>query len=233
MNVVKRLTQTKLKQLMKNNSLLNLFVIFLLFAIYLASSWGITYVSSIQPHQYMLQLATNKRPFLEKQWRVAVKKMRTIVNNNPNNAQHRYDLARLYELAAYQKPIWNTDAIKHRNQAIKYYQQTLRLRPTWSNVWAELAMSKTLNLEFGDEVKSALSNALTYGPWEQGVFHKVLWVSVANWKALPIELQAQIKNKVQYTVNSKGQVPRYIQQTAKHFNWQDNLQEIISSKTSK
>lgn len=218
------------KQLMQKNILLNVLILFLLVAIYLASSWGLAYVSAIQPHQLMLQWASNKRPFSEKQWHVAIDKMQAIVNDNPNNAQHIYDLARLYDLSAYQKPIWSDEAIKHRSQAITLYKQALERRPTWSGVWADLAMSKTLNLEFGDDAKQALSNALTFGAWEQGVFHKVLWVSVANWNALPGELQLQIENKIKETVNSKGQVPRYIQQTATHFNWQDTLKNMVDAK---
>ena len=94
-------------------------------------------------------------------------------------------------------------------------------------------MSKTLNLEFGNEVKAALSNAMNYGPWEKGVFHKVLWISLANWSGLPVNLQEQIKVRIKETVNSKGYVPSYIEETAEHFNWLDELNDVIGEKSHK
>lgn len=216
--------------LLKKNTLVNILILFLLIAIYLAASWGNSYVSVIHPRQLMLQWETNKKPFSEKKWQAAITKMHSITVSNAYNTEYFTILAGLYERAAYQKPIWHNEARANRSNAIKYYKAALKLRPTWSAAWADLAMSKTLNIEFGDEVKIALSNALKYGAWEQGVFHKVLWVSVANWNALSGELQLQIENKIKETVNSKGQVPRYIQQTATHFNWQDTLKNMVDAK---
>lgn len=210
------------------NLLLTSFMVFLIVAICLVASWGTTGVSVIQPRQLMLKWADNKTTFSEKKWRSALIKLHSAIEDNPNNAEHYFDLARLYEWNAYQKPIWADDATKHRTQAIKYYIRSLEHRPTWSSAWVNLAMSKTLNLEFGDDVKTALSNAMTYGPWERGVFHKVLWISLANWKGLPLSLQEQVKARIKETVSSKGRVPKYIQQTAKHFNWHEELDEIIS-----
>lgn len=215
---------------LRKNVLLSSLIIFLIIAIYLAASWGTTDVTVIQPRQLMLQWSENKRPFIEKNWSAALKKMHSAIEDNSNNAQHYYDLAGLYEWGAYQKPIWNADAIKLRTKSIHFYEKSIELRPTWASAWVNLAMSKTLNLEFGDEVKTALSNAMIYGPWEQGVFHKVLWISLANWKGLPLTLQEQVKARIEETIDSKGRVPVYIQQTVTHFQWQDNLDKIISSK---
>ena len=218
--------------LLKKNTLVNVLILFFLIAIYLAASWGNSYVSVIQPRQLLLQWEINKKPFSEKHWQAAVTKMDSIVASNANNTQYLTILAGLYERAAYQKPIWHNEARVKRSNAIKYYKATLKLRPTWSAAWADLAMSKTLNIEFGDEVKVALSNALKYGVWEPGVFHKILWISIANWNALPTELKQQVEDKIKQTVNQKGQVPLYIEQTATHFNWQDTLQIIVDAKVN-
>ena len=214
----------------RKNLLLTSLVIFLFVAICLAASWGTTTASVIQPRQLMLKWGDNKTVFSEKKWQFALNKLHAAIENNPNNAEHYFDLARLYEWNAYQKPIWTDDAIKYRTQAIKLYKKSLEHRPTWSIAWANLAMSKTLNLEFGDEVKMALSNAMTYGPWETGVFHRVLWISIANWKGLPLSLQEQVKARIKETVHAEGGVPKYIQETAKHFQWQEELNTIISEK---
>lgn len=209
------------------NLFFTFFLIFLFVAIYLSASWGMTSVSVIQPHQLMLKWSGNKIPFSEKQWKVALNKLQIAIENNPNNAQYYFDLAQLYDWAAYQKQIWHNDAITNRTKAIFYYKKSLEIRPTWSAAWANLAMSQTLNLEFGDGVKTALSNAMTYGPWEGSVFRKVLWVSLANWKSLPGKLQQQVIARIKEMVNSKGRVPEYVEQTAKHFKWQDELKEVI------
>lgn len=212
----------------RKNLVLTSLVVFLFVAVCLAASWGTTTASVIQPRQLMLKWGDNKTAFSEKKWQSALNKLHAAIEDNPNNAEHYFDLARLYDWNAYQKAIWADDAIKHRTQAIKYYKKSLEYRPTWSTAWVNLAMSKTLNLEFGDEVKTALSNAMTYGPWERGVFHKVLWISLANWKGLPLSLQEQVKARIKETVTPKGWVPKYIQQMATHFQWQEELEQVIS-----
>jgi len=216
----------------RKNLLLSSLVVFLLAAIYLVTSWGVTTASVIQPRQLMLKWADNKKPFTEKSWQFALKKLHSAIEDNPTNAEHYFDLARLYDWNAYQNPIWSDNAIKYRTLAIKYYKKSLVYRPISSVAWSNLAMSKTLNLEFGNDVKIALSNAMAYGPWERGVFHKVLWISLANWKGLPLNLQEQVKARIKETVHAKGWVPKYIQETATQFQWQEELEKVISEKLS-
>jgi len=208
-------------------------IFFLLFAIYLAASWGNNYVISNQPHQVMVKWFKTKSPFSEKQWRFAVNKMNIAVNNTPKNAKYVHDLGKLYEWRAYQKPIWHKEAIKYRSEAIKYFEKALQLRPAWSTAWANLAMSKTLNLKFNQEVFTAIDNALYFGAWEKGVLHKVLWISIANWNALPAGLKIKIEEKISETVSPSGHVPTYIRETAKQFKWDNNLKEIINAKIKK
>ena len=212
---------------LSKNVLLSSSVVFLLIAIYLAASWGTTHVSVINPRQLMMLWADKKQPFNEKKWLSAVSVMEEAITSNSTNARNYFDLARLYEWKAYQNPIWNKEAIKNRTKAIVYYKKSLEHRPTWSSAWINLAMSKTLNMEFGDEVKSALTNAMTYGPWEAGVFDKVVWLSLANWDGLPVERQEQGKRLIKKTVNKKGRVPVYIKQTAEYFGWQEELKEVV------
>ena len=222
-----------MKWLIGKNIFFGASFLFLLFAIYLAFSWGDSYVISNQPRQLMLKWVTKKLPFSEKQWQSAVNKMHLAVKSTPNNAKYLHDLGKLYEWRAYQKPIWHKEAVKYRTDAIQYFKKALQLRPTWSTAWANLAMSKTLNLKFDQDVFTAIKNALDFGVWEKGVFHKVLWISVANWNALPAELKTQIEAKINETVSPKGHVPAYISQTAKQFKWQNNLQKIINAKIKK
>jgi len=222
-----------MKWLIEKNILFGTSVLFLLFAIYLAFLWGNSYVTTNQPRQLMLTWVTKKTPFSEKQWKSAVRKMHVAVKSIPSNANYFHDLGKLYEWRAYQKPIWHKEAIKYRTQAIQYFERALQLRPTWSTAWANLAMSKTLNLKFDQTVFTAIKNALNFGAWEKGVFHKVLWISFANWNALPAELRTHIEEKIKETVSPKGNVPAYIDQTAKQFKWQANLKNIINSKIKK
>ena len=222
-----------MKWLIDKNILFSTSVLFLFFAIYLAVFWGNSYVTANQPRQLMVKWYKTKTPFSEKQWQVAANKMHLAVSNTPTNANYVHDLGKLYEWQAYQKPIWHKEAIKYRTEAIKYFEKSLQLRPTWSTAWANLAMSKTLNLKFDQEVFTAIENAINLGAWEQGVFHKVLWISIANWNALPADLKTQLEEKIKETVSQKGRVPAYIEQTAKQFKWDNNLKNIINSKVNK
>jgi hypothetical protein len=213
---------------LSKNVLFTSAIIFLLIGIYLTASWGLTQATAVQPSQLMKSWLNKKQPFSEKKWRIALNTMHAAVESNPNNAQNHFDLARLYEWYAYQRPIWEDETIAHRTKAIEYYKKTLELRPTWAKAWVNFAMSKTFNMEFGDEVKTALLNGMKYGVWEHNVFHKVLWISMANWKGMPKEIQQQVKSLIKVTVNKRGKVPRYIQLIAKRFKWQGHLDQIIN-----
>ena len=212
---------------LSKNLFLGFSVIFLFSCIYLAASWGKTQVSVIQPRQLMTLWADNKHPFSEQQWRVALNTMKAAVETNPGNAEYYFDLARLYDWNAYQRPIWKAESIKYRTSAIRFYKKSLELRPTWSSAWINLAMSKTLNMEFGDEVKTALLNTMKYGVWETDVFHKVLWISLANWDGMPLTIRQQVKHLIKKTVDKSGRVPRSVQQIVTHFEWQEHLKEVI------
>lgn len=208
------------------------FIIFLFICIYLTASWGRTQVSVIQPRQLMLLWADKKYPFSERQWRVALNTMKAAVESNPGNAQYYFDLARLYDWSAYQQPIWKAESIKNRTKAIQFYKKSLEYRPTWSSAWINLAMSKTLNMEFGDEVKTAILNTIKYGVWETDVFHKVIWISLANWDGMPLTIQQQVKNLIKKTVTRSGRVPQSVQQIVTRFQWQEHLNEVIKEVVS-
>ena len=214
------------------NLFLGSFVVFLFICIYLAASWGKTRATVIQPRQLMILWADNKHPFSEKQWRAALNTMKAAVESNPGNAEYYFDLARLYDWNAYQRPIWAAESIKYRIKAIHFYKKSLEFRPTWSGAWINLAMSKTLNMEFGDEVKTALLNTMKYGVWEKDIFYKVIWISLANWEGMPLTIQQRVKNLIKKTMDKRGRIPQHIQQIVMHFEWQEHLQEIVKQVVS-
>lgn len=200
--------------------------------IYLAASWGVTQVSVIQPRQLMALWADKKHPFSKRQWQVALNTLQAAVASNPNNAEYYFDLARLYDWSAYQQPILAAESIKHRAKAIQFYKKSLELRPTWSSAWINLALSKTLKMEFGEEVETALLNTIKYGVWEKDVFQKVIWISLANWEDIPLTLQQQVKSLIKKTIDKRGRIPQYIQQIVTRFSWQEELNKIIKEVVS-
>ena len=212
---------------LSKNLFLGVFVILLFMGIYLAASWGVTQVSVIQPRQLMALWADKKHPFSKREWQVALNTLQAAVASNPNNAEYYFDLARLYDWRAYQQPIMAAESIKNRTQAIRFYKKSLELRPTWSSAWINLALSKTLKMEFDDEVKTALLNTIKYGVWETDVFQKVIWISLANWENIPLTFQQQVKSLIKKTIDKKGQLPQYIQQIVTRFSWQEELNKII------
>jgi hypothetical protein len=172
--------------------------------------------------------ASKTHPFSDEQWNVARMTMISAVINNPTNTQHYFDLARLYEWKANQYSVWEQGAINNRDKAIQWYKKSLQYRPTWSSAWVNLALSKTLNMEFDDEVITALSNTVKYGVWEKNVFQKLLWVSISNWERLPLTLQDKVKSLISRSIHD-GNVPDYIRVIATVFKWQDTLEDIINS----
>ena len=177
----------------------------------------------------MSMWASKTHPFSDEQWNVARNTMMFAVRNNPTNAQYYFDLARVYEWKANQYSVWEQNAINNRAQAIQWYKTSLQYRQTWSSAWVNLALSKTLNMTFDDEVTTALSNAIKHGAWEKNVLRKLLWVSISNWERLPLTLQDKVKSLIRRSIH-KGNLPDYIRVIATVFKWQDTLKDIINSQ---
>lgn len=212
----------------KTTSLFILLSFFFIWSIAQVISWGIADIQVKQPQQLMSAWANNKKSFSQHAWTKAVKKINTAIKYNQKNALYYFELARLYEWNALQQPVWSEHAKSHRNIAIQYYRLALQHRPSWSSAWINLAMTQTMNMQFNDDVINAISNTIDYGIWERGVFDNVIWLGLANWANLSADLQQKIKTVISTTIH-KGRVPYSVQQTAKQFQWQDQLQLLIDT----
>lgn len=202
-----------------------------LFAAVLAASWGVAELVVKQPRYLMQQWEQGKRDRTPADWQAAVEAMRLALRLNPDNPDYYFELGRLYEWRALEKPLWTEHAREYRAQAIGYYRKAVQQRPVWALAWIHLAMNKTMNRELDDEAKAALEHAATYGPWEYGVHRQIIWLGLATWNHLPASTQQKITAVIEQSLTTKREV-RFIHETAERFTWQEQLNAIVTGQES-
>jgi len=207
-----------------HRALLLVAMLFLLLATVLATSWGIAEVMVSQP-RYLMQQWEQGKPLTTEDWQAAIDDMDLAMSLNNNNPEYSLDLARLYEWHALQQPLWTDHARTYRTHSIEHYRAATQLRPVWALAWINLAMTKTLNQQFDDEVAMAIEQAMIYGQWEHGVHKKIIWLGLATWNYLPESTQAKLLSFITKSLLAEHSVD-FISDTAKRFKWQQQLNAI-------
>ena len=201
-------------------------IIFCVIFVALALAWGTAELIVLQPRYLMSMWEQGKRTMKEEEWQNAVDMMHVAVRINPLNSEYDFDLGRLYEWRALEQPTWTRHAQENRARAISYFRESVRRQPVWALAWVNLAASKILNQELDKEAFHALDNAARYGPWEQGVHKKTIWLGLATWQQLPAITQARIKFIVESSIKEDKSV-KFIRDAAIHFRWQGNLDALM------
>lgn len=206
---------------------LPIFIILLLiiFAALLAASQGVAALSALKARYTLEQWQNSNREFNIDDWQAAVENMSHAIGLSNNNPQYEFDLARLYEWRAVQTPIWTKSAKQYRSKAIQHYRRAVNFQPVWARAWINLAITKTLNQQFGSDVITAIEQAIRYGSWEGGVHRKIIWLSLSTWPQLPASTQQKIRSLISSSLKEKRDV-KFINNTSNRFKWQAELSMI-------
>jgi len=191
-----------------------------------SATWGFSEVLTLNPRYLMSSWEKDGKINDEKNWQTALESLELANSINSSNPEIIFDMARLFEWRALQKPIWTEHAHQHRSEAIKKYRQTVENRPTWALAWASLAQNKFLNQEMDQEMWEALRNASTYGPWEAAVQRKLIWLGIATWKYIPSDLRDTIQTVIIASLRNRNLLD-FILSTAVRYRWEENLLPYI------
>jgi hypothetical protein len=130
----------------------------------------------------------------------------------PFDAQIKSDLGELYESRVVDARVkgdqGQLDALRpgedsgpeastDLNTALKFYRQSLNLRPAWPQAWADVASLKITQQHIDAEFALALQHALTLGPWESSVQAGIAGGGLSVWDQLPAQLQTDIEHAIQ------------------------------------
>ena len=213
------------------NSVIIMLALSMLFSASLAFKYGVASLVAMSPQYVMKKWQQGSQVKTLESWQEAIDDMQLAARLNPGNSQYVFDLGELYEWRALDEPHWTGHARDFRSQAIDYYRSATQLRPVWALAWINLAKNKIINQQLDDEAMKALEHAITFGSWEYVVHREIIWLGLAVWDYLPIKLQQKVSLVIERSFIENYDT-KYIKVTAEHFEWQDNLKQIIKSQKS-
>ncbi len=199
-----------------------------------AAAWGWADLRALGPRQAMA--GWERQGYVDDgyDWEGAVTRVESARGLNPVSADYVMELARLYEWRAFQQRLTPELAQAHRVRAMTYYQEALRLRPSWGAAWAELAQSRVLSDKGMDETLAALERATVFGPWDSEVHRRVIWIGISRWERLPDGARRQVRQVIQRAleIDTTLQAPYFIDvfivETAVHYGWHDQLRGLLT-----
>lgn len=175
-------------------------VLLLVLIIFLAAwafRWGWAEVLVAQPRSIMNSWSEGKPIPSEEEMDRLGRLLAKAQSLNKQNADIAFDRGRFAEWRAQQYPLWTNEAHKYREEAIRYFQEALNLRPTWGMAWAHLANSLVLNQQLYSGGMDALEKASVLAPLEIPVQQRLIWLGLSQWKQMDDELQARMRNIIE------------------------------------
>lgn len=104
----------------------------------------------------------------------------------PGDPTIAQDLGRLHQLRSFALPgIDSVATAAELRQALRYYQRSVRLRPTSPHMWANIAVMHSHLGLLDAGLYRAIDNAALLGPWEPEVQLALADIGFRNWHALP------------------------------------------------
>ncbi|NQZ33762.1 MAG: hypothetical protein HRU06_21040 [Oceanospirillaceae bacterium] len=146
--------------------------------------------------------------------------IKSSIKLNPENAEYREYLARLYYLRALNN--WQQPSAFRENLIKAYIQHktALKHRPNWPYSWANLALVKSHLQQFDNEFREAIEKAEQYGPWEIATNNAIVQAIFAHWTKMPPPLQQTAISALERIYQQHKQTARSL---LKHYKLQTEI----------
>ncbi len=102
----------------------------------------------------------------------------------PDDASIIEHLGVLHNLRALSYPPGSLSWSLNLDQALLYFRQAAKLRPTSSYTWANIVLAKYRLGRFDAEFSAAMQHALDFGPWEPAVQLAIADAGLGAWEEL-------------------------------------------------
>ena len=158
----------------------------------LASAW---YYNSLN---YIKLWQKNEQLFTEASFRKASLAIAKATELHPNHPDYLLLQAKIAEWGWYRGELSSNDL----SQVDAWYQQAIRLRPTWPNAYADYAYFLGVTQTQITAAFSQLQLAQQYGPYTPEVFMQTLTVGFANWPVLNTAQKANTLAALQHSIKN-------------------------------
>lgn len=182
--------------------------IILLFAVsWIPIRWGVADIYAYQA-RYQWQKwkqgeanATLTLPY----WLAARDYLRRAIRLDPSNPELLEMMGILYEEKGRRSPGLERDRNPFLVESIRYFEQSLKLRPGSAMTWANLALVHYQSGQHEGPFRHALHRAVSLGPWEPGVLDIVSDVGLGAWPKLRPESKKLVTENIKRQAMSREQ----------------------------
>lgn len=119
---------------------------------------------------------------------------------DPGHPAYVEDIGRLYLGRALQLPPAEALAKDYARQGLEYLRPAVKLRPSASYSWANIALLKARAGEADPEFEAALRNAALLGPWEPEVQLTIAEAGLAQWARLSPAARSAVRDTLARTL---------------------------------
>ncbi len=161
------------------------FMVFLLWLIFIAASWGMADLFARQVRYEMGQWQTKSEPLKVETWKSTQARInwtRVLESANPEFLE---DMASAYFFLYSYGTITPAEKVMALRYSLDYYVKAVKQYPSSASTWANIALVKFYLREYDTQFLVALENATSLGPWEPFVQQAVAEVGLAAWFFFP------------------------------------------------
>lgn len=146
-----------------------------------AVRWGAADFYAKEAYAYTVKFSEKQGNSTIDDWQAAYQAAQTALAFNANDADVYHRIGILYSLAADYLADSKEQQQLYREKALLHYQLSLSLRPTFSAVWANLAVVKYKQGQFDALFEQALVNAAKTGGWQVYPMQLVVELGINSW----------------------------------------------------
>lgn len=134
------------------------------------------------------------------EWTRARESLREARALDPKHPAYAEQIGGLYGTRALRLPPADPTAADYARQALDYHREAVRLRPSASYSWANIALMKARLPETDAEFETALRNAAVLGPWEPEVQVAIAEAGLYLWDRLSPAARSAVRETLVRTV---------------------------------
>jgi hypothetical protein len=161
------------------------FMVFLLWLIFIAASWGIADLLARQVRYETGQWQKKSEPLKAETWKSTQARISWTRGLESGHPDFLEEMAGVHFFLYYYGTITPAEKVMALRQSLDYYLKAVKQQPSSASTWANIALVKFYLREYDAQFLMALENATVLGPWEPFVQHVVAEVGLAAWYRFP------------------------------------------------
>jgi hypothetical protein len=161
------------------------FMVFLLWLIFMAATWGIADLFAKQVRYETGQWQKKQESLKVETWKLTQAKINWTWALEPAHPDFLEDMAGANFFLYRYGTITPAEKVMAVQQSLDYYLKAVKQQPSSALTWADIALMKSYLREYDAQFLMALENATSLGPWEPFVQQAVTEVGLAAWYRFP------------------------------------------------